>query len=149
MAIQQAKKKKTPRKAKEPPKKPVGISKAQGKKNAMASNFALYGLLMIMTAKKIGWRRSRLAAFLIMGEGDAFTIPACRDYFNCVSKDYFKFVTAALVKKGLVVRNGKAKQGRILYTLSPSGRDFYKKVHRAMMNYCQEHYKNHKSKSRI
>lgn len=118
------------------------------KKYNQVSTIVTSGILLIVIAKKIGWRRYRLAAFLLMGEREAFTIKGCKDYFNCISPTYFKYVTSQMEEKGYVTRNHRTKRG-FVYTLTPTGRAFYDKLYKAMRRYHRKNFEGHKHKSRI
>jgi hypothetical protein len=118
------------------------------KRYSQVSTIVTSGILLITIAKKIGWRRYRLAAFLLMGETECFTIGANKQYFYCVSKAYFGYVVKAMEEKGYLARNGRVASG-IVYTLTPAGRTFYDKLYKAMRRYYRANFDGHKHKSRI
>lgn len=132
--------------------KAINQKKLPGVSSIVTSGLLLF--IIIRALKKVGlaWRPGRLAAFLIMGEQESFTVGACRPLFAFSSVAFFPKVVRYMEKNGYVVKVGKVAwktRPRTLYALSYTGRQLHTKIYRTMMRYASEHYKGHKTKSRV
>lgn len=127
------------------------------KKLPAISSIVTSGLLIFMMIKPLKrsgliWRPGRLAAFLLMGEQESFTIGGCKTLFAFASHSFFQHAVRYMVQNGYVVKIGKVannKRPRSLYALTHKGRELHTKIYRTMMRYARENYKGHKTKSRI
>jgi hypothetical protein len=112
------------------------------------SSVVTSGLLLIHTAKVMGWRARRLSAFLLMGQAEAFTIKACKRFFFIESPTYFKYVVRDMERKGYLCRIGKYGSS-VLYSMTPSGRTVYEQIYKVMNRTFRDNFMGHKHASRI
>lgn len=132
--------------------KAINQKKLPGISSIVTSGLLLFIMVKALRKNGIKWRPGRLAAFLLIGEQESFTIAACRTLFAYSAYTFFPKVVKYFEEVGYVVKIGKVANGRrprILYALSHTGRQLHAKIYRTMMRYAAEHYKGHKTKSRV